>query len=76
MHLCLFQILEIIRLFCWPIDRTLSGANTPSQNGSGSNAEVFHSPQISKGGSSLSDRLMSYPEHSFSERLIPHQRCS
>ena len=48
----------------WPIDRTLLGAMTPSQNGSESNSDkaVLHIPQSSSiTGASPSDCLVSYP---------------
>ena len=51
----------------WPIDRTLSGANTPGQSGPGSNGNnrVLCIPQsFSITGTSLSDYLVSYPGHS------------
>ena len=51
----------------WPIDRTLPGAITPGQSGSGKdgNKEVVCIPQSSTiTGASSSDCLMSYPEHS------------
>ena len=50
----------------WPIDKTLSGATTPGQSrpGSSGNEVVLHIPQISYGGASPSDGLMSYPGHS------------
>ena len=50
----------------WPIDRTQSGATTPSQSGSRSNGNegVFYILEISKAGASSSDCLMSYPGHS------------
>ena len=48
----------------WPIHRTISGATTPSQGGSGSdgNEEALSIPQISSiTGASPSDYLVSYP---------------
>ena len=50
-----------------PIDRALSGAFTPSQNGPGSNGNegVLCIPQsASTAGTSPSDCLVSYPGHS------------
>ena len=46
----------------WPIDRTLSGASTPSHSGPGSNGNegLLNIHQISKVGASLSDCLESY----------------
>ena len=54
----------------WPIDRTLSGATTPGQSGPGSDGNkgvlrIFQSSSISE--ASLSDCLVSYPEHRFEE---------
>ena len=48
--------------FIWPINRTLSGATTPSQSWSWSNSnkEVDHIPQMSKAGASPSNCLRSY----------------
>ena len=56
-----------------PIDRTMSGATTPSQRGPGSNGNegVLYIPQISKAEASLSDVLMSYPGHSWREGSYP-----
>ena len=51
----------------YPINRTLSGATTPSQSGPGSdgNEEVFRIPQSSSiTGTSASDCLVTYPGHS------------
>ena len=48
----------------WPVDRTLSGATTPSQSGPGSddNKGVLRIPQSSSiTGTSQSDYLVSYP---------------
>ena len=50
----------------WPIDRTLSGANTPGQSGpeSDGNEGVLCIPQNSSiTGTSSSDCLVSYPGH-------------
>ena len=49
----------------WPIDRTLSGAATSGQSGSGSNGTegVYNIPQSSKAGASQSDCFVSYPGH-------------
>ena len=61
----------------WPIDRTLSGATTPSQCGPGSdgNEGVLHIPQISSiTRTSPSDCLVSYPGHLGG--LTPLQRIS
>ena len=55
----------------WPMDRTLSGATTPSQSepGSDGNEGVIHIHQSSSiTGTSPSDGLVSYPGHSL-------QRC-
>ena len=56
----------------WPIDRTLSGATTPGQGGSGSNGneKALYIPQISNAGASPSEGLMSYPGHSLG-RVLP-----
>ena len=62
-----------------PIDRTLSGATTPSQNGPGSdgNEGVLYIPQSSSiTGASLSDHLMLYTQDTRWEDLIPWQRFS
>ena len=51
----------------WTIDRTLSGATTPSQSGPGSdgNEGLFHIPQTSGiTGASLADCLVSYSGYS------------
>ena len=51
----------------WPIDRTLSGATTPSQSrpGKDGNKGTLHIPQSSSiTETSPSDCLVSYPEHS------------
>ena len=53
--------------FIWPIDRTLSGATTLWQSGTGinGNVKVLQIPQnYSITGTSLSDCLVSYPGHS------------
>ena len=58
----------------WPIDRTLSGATTPGQNGHGTMAmkEVLHITQrFSITGISLSDCLVSYSGHSFGKGFYP-----
>ena len=65
----------------WPIDKTLSGANTLSQSGLGSNGNkgILHiSQNFSITGTSPSDCLVSYPGYSFGggESLTPLQRCS
>ena len=54
--------------FIWPIDRTLSGATTPGQSGSGSdgNEGVLCIP-----GMSPSDCLVSYPDHSWVRGSYP-----
>ena len=52
----------------WPIDRTLSGATTPSLSGHGSdgNEGVLHIPQSSSiTGTTPSDCLVSYAGHSW-----------
>ena len=54
----------------WPIDRILSGATTPGQNGPGSdgNEGVFCIPQSSSiTGTSPSDCLVPYPRDSLVE---------
>ena len=59
--------------FFLPIDRTQSGATTPGQSrpGSDGNAGVPHIPRNSSvTGTSLSDGLVSYPEHSL-EGVFP-----
>ena len=50
----------------FPIDRTLSGAATPSLSGSGINGNegVFNNPKSFKPGASPSDCLTSYLGHS------------
>ena len=70
----LFQAIQccISTLFSsnWPIDRTLSCANTLGQSGPGSDANkgVLHIPQsFSITGTTLSDCLVSYPRHSLGE---------
>ena len=71
MKTVLFQAIQlsISTLFSsiWPIDRTLSGAITPGQSGPGSdgNEGELHIPQsTSITGTSPSDFLVSYLEHS------------
>ena len=62
----------------WPIDRTLSGATTPGKSGLGSdgNKEVLRVSQSSSiTGTSPSDCLVSYPEHSLGVSF-PLQRSS
>ena len=58
--ICLLTVCSI-----WPIDRTLSGVNTLSQSGPGSNGNegALHIPQICNARSSASDCLMSSPRH-------------
>ena len=54
----------------WPIDKTLSGATTPSQSGPGSNGNkgVLCIPQSSSiTEASPSDCLVSYPGHLLGE---------
>ena len=53
----------------WPIDKTLTGATTPSQSGTGSNSNKgeLHIPQSSKTGTSPSYSFMSYSGHSLVE---------
>ena len=54
----------------YPIDRTLSGANTPDQSGPGSdvNEGVLRFPQsFNIIGALASDCLVSYPRHSLGE---------
>ena len=60
--------------FIWPIMRTLSGVTTQGQSGPASNGneEVFRIPQIpSITQTSLSDCLVSYPEHSLVVGVLP-----
>ena len=58
----------------WPIDCTRSGATPSSQSGPGSdgNEGVLRTPQSSCSitGTSLSDCLVSYPEHSLVESYL------
>ena len=51
------------------IDRTLSGASTPGQNGTGWNAneELLHIHQRFRAGASSSDCLVSYPGNSLGD---------
>ena len=60
------------------IDGILMGTSPPGQSGPGSNSNerVLHIPQTSGIGASLSDGLVSYPEHSLIWGLTPLQRCS
>ena len=63
----------------WPIDLTLSGATTPDQSGPGGDGskEMLHIPQSSAiTGTSPSNFLVSYPEHSLGGGLTPQQRCN
>ena len=58
----------------WPIDRTLSGATTPSQSGPGSvgNEGVLRiPPNFSITGTSPSDCLVSYPGNSLDGGSYP-----
>ena len=58
----------------WPINRTLSGVTTPSQNGpeSDGNKGVLRLPQSSSiTGTSPSDCLVSYPGHSLGGGSYP-----
>ena len=61
-----------------PLDRTLSGATTPSQNGSGNddNEGVFRIPESSNITEASPSFLVSYPGHSLGGVLTPLQRCS
>ena len=57
----------------WPIDRTLSGATTPGQSGAGNNDNngvlcILQSSSIT--GTSPSNYLVSYPEHSLVESYL------
>ena len=57
----------------WPIDKTLSGATTLGQRGSGSdgNEEALCIPQSSSvSEASPSDCLVSYPGHSLGESYL------
>ena len=64
----------------WPIDRTLSGAATPDENGHGSDDSegvpcIFQNSNITE--TSLSDCLVSYPVHLLGGGgLTPRQRSS
>ena len=65
----LFQTIQFIKStqfsFIWPIDKTLPGANAPSQSGLGSNSNegVLRIPQsFSITGASPSDFLVSYQD--------------
>ena len=54
----------------WPINKIISNATTPGQNGTGSNGNegVLHIPRSANIiGTSLFDCLVSYPEHSLGE---------
>ena len=70
--ICIHSVCSI-----WSIYRTLSGATTPGQNGSGSKGmeRELHILQISMAGASLSDGLMSYLGQSL-VGSYPLQRCS
>ena len=56
-----------------PIDKTLTDATTPGQNGPGSNTNqgVLHIPQITKTGATSLDSLISYLGHSLGGGLNP-----
>ena len=61
----------------WPIDRTLSGATTPGQNGPGSDGNegvlcIPQNPSITW----PSDCFVSYLGHLSGEGLTPQQRSS
>ena len=61
------------------LDRALSDVTIPGQSGPGSDGNegvlcIPQSPSIT--GTSPSDCLVSYPEHSFGGGLTPLQRCS
>ena len=61
----------------WPIDRSLSGATTPSQSGPGSdgNEGVLRIPQSSSiARTSLTDCIVSYPGHSWAGDVLPLSR--
>ena len=67
-HVLLYNSHNLISVIClrivcsiWPIDRTLSGASTSSQNGprGNGNEDVLHIPQIA----TSSDCLISHREH-------------
>ena len=76
--ICLYRV-ERSNRSIWHIDKTLSGATTPGQSGSGSdsNGEVFHIPQSSSiTEASPSDCLVSYPGYTLGGGLTPLQRCS
>ena len=56
--------------YIWPIDKTLSGAASPGQRGSGSNSNkgvLGISQSFSLTGTLPSDCLLSYPEHSLGQ---------
>ena len=58
----------------WPIDRTLSGATTPGQSGTGSNGNegVLLIPESNSiTGTSPSDCLVSHPGHSLGKSYPP-----
>ena len=78
MKTVLFQIIQFsIRTqfsFIWPIDRTLSGATTPSQSGPGSNGieEILRIPRrTSFTGTSGSNCLVSLSEHALWRGVLP-----
>ena len=80
----LFQVIQFIISTkfssIWPIDKTLSGATTPSQSGPGSDGDegvllILQSSCITE--ASLSNCLVSYPGHLLESRdLTPAHRCS
>ena len=66
-YLICLHFVEMSSSSIWSIDRALSGATTPCQNGPGSNGNegVLPVPQISSfTGTSPADCFMSYPERS------------
>ena len=72
-HVKWFKVREWLNSSISPTDKTLTGTTTPGQSGPGSNGweGVLHIPQISNTGASLSDGLVSGPEHWLEERSYP-----
>ena len=61
-----FKYRKGLSIFIWSIEGTLTGITIPGQNRHESNVNksVLRIPQNSRTGTSLSDCLVSYPEHS------------
>ena len=58
-----YRIRIILYRSIWPIDRTLTSTNTPSQSGTGSNSyKGLYHPQSSKTGDSLPDAVYSHTQ--------------